>query len=391
MPRKTTKKSTRVDHPPVPTTADGVPLPAPPHRTIVLVLVALLAGVGLTQYLDSHSAAKTIIGYLRAKRTVIVAPAEARISEIHQKSGTVVRPGQIVAMLADGQLENRIAAQRRDVQRRQSELDQARAQATVELSLNVHELEAQEFQVRSLVAAHLEKQYYNEFQQAAWEDIIQQSDGVASNAQTDEILGLGTLQRLLTSDEARVRAVLRQEAARNAAEVNRTQVRLCRKRIARLEQIQAELPAQINRAAGVDVAQQRLNDTREVLEDLEKVRTRLTLKATAYGTVGLYLKQTGDLVQTGDPIVELYDRECQYIDLPVPSQMITRFPLGTLVKLRFAGSQKCRGRISRVPPHTDQNAETVDGEDPMVRLTVEPVGRLWPAVPVGSSVEVTIE
>ena len=64
MPRKTTKKSTRVDHPPVPTTADGVPLPAPPHRTIVLVLVALLVGVGLTQYLDSHSDAKTIIGLL---------------------------------------------------------------------------------------------------------------------------------------------------------------------------------------------------------------------------------------------------------------------------------------------------------------------------------------
>ena len=391
MPRKTTKKSTRVDHPPVATSTDGLPLPAPPHRTIVLVLGALFAGVGLTHYLDGHSAAKTLVGYLRAEQTVIVSPADAKISEISQEPGTVVHPGQVVALLANGQLETRIAAQRRDVQRRQSELEQTRAQAAVELSLKTHELEAQEFQVRSLVAAHLEKQYYNEFQQAAWEDIIEQSDGVASNASTDEIFRLGTLQRLLTSDEARVRAVLRQEAARDAAEVNRTQVQLCRKRIVRLEQIQAELPTRIRQAAGVDVAQQQLDDTRAGLTDLEQVRERLTLKATAYGTVGLYLKQPGDLVSTGDPIVELYDRERQHIDLPVPSRLITRFPLGTLVKLQFAGSQKCRGRISRVPPHTDQSRETADGEDPLVRLTVEPVGRLWPSVPVGSSVEVTTE
>ncbi|GIT31919.1 MAG: hypothetical protein Ct9H300mP1_39650 [Planctomycetaceae bacterium] len=58
----------------------------------------------------------------------------------------------------------------------------------------------------------------------------------------------------------------------------------------------------------------------------------------------------------GEEIVELYDRERQHIDLPVPSRVIDRYPVGTLVRLRFSGSVRCRGRVSIVPPHTEQES-----------------------------------
>ena len=142
---------------------------------------------------------------------------------------------------------------------------------------------------------------------------------------------------------------------------------------------------------GVDVAEEQLRSARATLAELERIRARLTLKANAYGTVGLYLKPPGDTVSVGDEIVERYDRERQHIVLPVPSRLITRYPIGTLVTLRFSGPVKCRGRVAKVPPHTEQNIMTPPGEDPLVRLVIEPVGRLWPVVPIGSSVEAEVE
>ena len=75
----------------------------------------------------------------------------------------------------------------------------------------------------------------------------------------------------------------------------------------------------------------------------------------------------------------------------MPSRLIDRYPVGTLVRLRFSGSIRCRGRVSEVPPHTEQNVETPVGGDPLVRVTIEAIGRLWPDVPIGSSVEVEVE
>ena len=78
----------------------------------------------------------------------------------------------------------------------------------------------------------------------------------------------------------------------------------------------------------------------------------------SHGTVGLHLKQAGDRVAVGEAIVELYDRERQHLDLPVPSRLINRYPVGTMVRLRFAGSIRCKGRVSVVPPHTEQQVDT---------------------------------
>lgn len=383
--------SSRIDHPPIATTGEGLPLPAPPHRALLLLLLALSAGLGLTQWLNHQTVSRIQVGYLRAERNVIVSPAEGIVQEVRQQPGTIVEPGTVVVLLADARLERQIAARRRTLTTLQAAQAQARAKANVELALRLRDLEREEFEVRTLSATHLEKQFFNEFVRTASEDLIQRSDGVASNGSDDQTYRLGALSQLLTGDKARIQAIMRQQAARNAATINASQVQLCRKQITRIEQLRKILPNQVRQATGVDVAEEQLRDARETLAELERIRERLTLRANAYGTVGLYLKQTGDTVSVGDEIVELYDRERQHIDLPVPSRLINRYPIGTLVTLRFSGPIKCRGRVANVPPHTEQNVATLPGNDPLVRVLVEPIGRLWPEVPIGSSVEVEVE
>ncbi len=387
-----TPVASRIDHPPVATTIDGLPLPAPPHRTLLLLMLTLMAGLAVTNWLDHRSASRTLVGYLRAKRNVIIAPVDAVVREVRQQPGAVVTPGTVMVLLFNDELERQVADRRSILPTLEAALAQSQAQAEVELSLKLRDLDQEEFKVRTLAANHLERQYYNEFLQTAWEEMLDlRSDGLASIGGQDQIYRLGTLPQLLTSDEARTKTVMRQQAARNAALISATQAKLCRERTARIVALRSSLREKIRKANGVDVATHQLAHARTTLEALEESRQRLTLTAGAHGTVGLHLKQPGDRVVNGEEIVELYDRERQHVDLPVPSRMIDRYPVGTLVRLRFASSIRCRGRVSIVPPHTEQDVKTPAGDDPLVRITIEPLGRLWPDVPIGSSVEVEVE
>ena len=381
----------RIEHPPEATTIDGLPLPAPPHRTLLLLMLTLMAGLAATNWLDHRSASRTLVGYLRASRNVITAPVDAVVREVREQPGAVVTPGTVMVLLFNDELERQVADRRSVLPTLEASLSQSQAQADVELSLKLRDLDREEFEVRTLAANHLAKQYYNELLQTAWEEMLEMSDGLASNGGQDLIYRLGALPRLMTSDDVRMKTVMRRQAARNAASVSAAQAKLCRERTAKIVALRSSLPEKIRRANGVDVATHQLAHARATLEALEERRKRLTLTAGAHGTVGLHLKQPGDRVVNGEEIVELYDRERQHIALPVPSRVIDRYPVGTLVRLRFSGSIRCRGRVSIVPPHTEQDVETPTGDDPLVRVTIEPIGRLWPDVPIGSSVEVEVE
>ena len=391
MPSSSTPAPPRIDHPAVATTTDGLPLPAPPHRTLLLLVLTLLIGLAVTNWLDARSVSRTLVGYLRAERNSVVAPVDAVISELRHQPGDVVTPGTVLALLVDDELERQVDDRRAILPTLEATLAQSRAQADVELALKLRDLEREEFEVRTLAANHLEKQYYNEFMQTAWEEMLDRSDGLASLGGNDQIYRLGALPQMLTSDTVRMKALLRQQAARNAASISAAQTKLCRGRLVRIDALRSSLPEKFRTANGVDVATQQLAHARTTLDSLEQRRRRLVLTAGTHGTVGQQLKQPGERVAAGEAVVELYDREQQHIDLPVPSQLINRYSVGTLVRLRFAGSIRCRGRVSLVPPHTEQHVETPAGQDPLVRVTVEPIGRLWPEVPIGSSVEVEVE
>lgn len=391
MSKSSAPTASRIDHPPVATTTDGLPLPAPPHRTLLLLVVTLLSGLALTNWLDDRSASRTLVGYLRAEQNPILAPVDAVVHELRHQPGDVVTPGTVLVLLVDDELESQVSDRRAVLPTLEASLGQAQAQADVELALKLRDLKREEFEVRTLTANHLEKQFYNEFMQTAWEEMLDRSDGLASIGGNDQIYRLGALPQMLTSDTVRMKALLRQQAARNAASISASQAKLCRERLGQIDALRDSLPTKFRVANGVDVATQQLAHARKTLESLQQRRGRLTLTAGAHGTVGLYLKQPGDRVTGGEAVVELYDREQQHIDLPVPSRQIDRYLVGTLVRLRFAGSIRCRGRVSVVPPHTEQDVETPAGQDPLVRVTVEPIGRLWPDVPIGSSVEVEVE
>ncbi|GIT31920.1 MAG: hypothetical protein Ct9H300mP1_39660 [Planctomycetaceae bacterium] len=82
-----------------------------------------------------------------------------------------------MVLLFNDELERQVADRRSILPTLEASLSQSQAQADVELSLKLRDLDREEFEVRTLAANHLEKQYYNEFLQTAWEEMLELNDG----------------------------------------------------------------------------------------------------------------------------------------------------------------------------------------------------------------------
>jgi len=194
--------------------------------------------------------------------------------------------------------------------------------------------------------------------------------------------------------EDQFRRLLRQESFRSAADVYSTQIRLCDQRLDQLRQLKAGLPQRIRRAKGVDVIETRLTAARQMLKQLESRQPLISLRASGYGTVGVYRKQRGEKVAAGGTIVELLNERQRYLIVQVPSREMTHFAPGTVVSLRFAGGEQRGGIVLSVPPQTLERNSRQDTSDRSgdvpIPVRVDPSGRLWPSVPIGSIVTVTL-
>ena len=141
--------------------------------------------------------------------------------------------------------------------------------------------------------------------------------------------------------------MLRQESARNSAEVFSARVKLCEEQMAELKAIQKKLPNQIRLAMGVEVMMNRLVRVKSELKHIESQRDALMLKAGGYGKIGIFEKEIGDPVKKGAPIVELFDKEHPFLIVEVPSRKISLFNKGTEVKIGFSGNKKGTGIVQK--------------------------------------------
>ncbi len=365
---------------------------APAHRVLFCAVLALGAGLGLAVSLEKSGAAP-INGYLQAERATVVSTQTGRIREFRVKVGDVLRANQPVAVLADDDLEAELATAKREVAALTALLEQRQAKAQVELDWRLKELESDDFETRLKSATYLKEQFSQQIAGVAWKDFVDGFDALSSNAIDEDLYKSLIYQSRITADEARIRAVLQQEAANNATEVFAAQVEMCNQRLKKLEALKQQLPERIRRAVGVDVAESQLAHATAAIERLEQRKQNLTLLAPAYGTVGELRRKPGDRISADEPIVELFDADQQFLVADVPTQLVESFPIDTEVYLRFPGDQYRTGRVSRVrplaTPAATSTGDRVCGET-VVKLRIEHSGKLWPQAPIGSAVQVSL-
>ena len=163
---------------------------------------------------------------------------------------------------------------------------------------------------------------------------------------------------------------------------------LAEKRISRLEQLKRSLRDSIERASGVQTAQAAYDRAQAELDRLSGESNQLPLCTEGYGIVSKCLCQDGQRVAKGDNIFELIDSRTQYVSSLIPSRQIDSIKSGMKVSLYFPGEQRRRGRINSLPVRTTER--DYRGES-MVEIRVEPMGALWPTVPIGSEVRVAFD
>jgi hypothetical protein len=206
-------------------------------------------------------------------------------------------------------------------------------------------------------------------------------------SQPERLFNTIPAEPIVTPDEMRFSSVLRQELARNLAEVNKAQSELCDHHIAELEKLRKDLPEMIRKAAGVDVAEAKLAQATEQLESLNQQKSAMSVTSPGHGIVGAYSKQVADPVGVGEALVTIHDRERPFVEVDVPSREVIKLQIGETLRLDFAGEDRT-GRVEFICPQAhNRNGDA----DSWITVRVRPAGKLWPEVAIGSAVAVRMK
>lgn len=363
---------------------DGLPVPIPAWRSLLVIALALFAGIGSVALIRARGP-QPLPGTVRAVGTLLSAQRAGDVLRWTAAEGSAVDAGTPLLVLSDDERAARIAKLEADIERLAAEVRQLEAQAQVELAWRIKEVETELLDTKLRSATLLQEKLLREVEDLAWHDFVRAPHDVelasVSLPRSGSRSPLGPWD-----EEERLKSMLRTHAVRTALETFSAQVELCEQRIRDLEKVRNELPDVVRRAHGIEVAAERLRHAeseRATLDDEDETRT---VTAPAYGVVGRRQVRVGEHVAAGAVLVELFDDARRRVDVDLPTDRVESFPLGTRVAVVFPGEVRRQGRITRLPPQAQSGP--VDGAPAVVRAEIEPVGEAWPVVPLGTAVTV---
>ncbi|MEZ6047294.1 MAG: HlyD family efflux transporter periplasmic adaptor subunit [Planctomycetaceae bacterium] len=370
-------------------TTTGLPSrPAPIGRT--LIMATLVFGVVLTGVIVlKNRDAASYTGYLQAKSMLIKAPFSARLESTFVPEGELVVPETPLFSLMDDQLERRKETKLRQIAILRTKLEQAQAQAKIDLAELMKNAENELLETKLKSANLLKEKFAHEIEDIAWSEYSNDEIEVASLQRTP---GSADLPLGPTSpNDRKIEILLRRAAAQNANEVITSQVELCQRRMQELEEYKQNLPNNVQVAAGVESIQASLTEAEQEYQLLVDQLQEQVVTAPGYGQVGLYEIQPGQTVEEGDLVVRMFDQEELYVTVDIPSHDVHRYEVSDKLKLKFPNGKKSRGKIAKIAPHvtSPEVSESRPAGPTLVRLWIEPADALWPTTPIGSQIEIS--
>lgn len=395
-------------------TGSAYDLPASAFRTISLLVCALLVGV-FTIYMLGRHRNQPLTGVLSADITSIRVPAPSRLTAVHVKAGQEVFSGQPLLTLEKLEHLSMLEEQERNVRKLTQELKRAEAQARIEAEWRTSELERELTDVRVQIAQHSTPRLY---QQVLTAEALNGRRGtkflpisthatlasMPAKARAGGLMffsGSGQtsptpIAPALQSVPVRTAMALREGVVSDspaldmvptpveAAPVDEQSLKLHSEET-RLLSLREALPSTVNEALGVTSLKEQLDEATSHLETMKSVSREIHVNAPVYGVVGQVRYRQGDDLPNGEIMVRILHTDRRYIMVHLPTRRVTEMQAGQEVELMFPGNQEFRGQIVEVPMLADTTGST---GDTLAAVRIEPVGRLWPMIPVGSQVDV---
>jgi HlyD family secretion protein len=359
-------------------------------RILILCVASLAAGIAATQWLE-HRKMAPFVAVLQSKAATIVSQRPARIQSIKVSIGQRIVPGDALMELSDDLLAAQITEKQRSLAEMEVELDRVKATADVELEWRQRDLNGEIFQTQLKLSAISQERVARQVEQLAWHDRIKAMQNRAGSPVAEVVLPVRSIvSESPLLDDQKLQAMVKEDAAALAAETLANQLVLCEEQLVKLHKLEKDLPAKVRVSSGVELGEARVTRIREELAALKQQQETLTVSSISHGIVGTIHPQSGDLVRAGDPLVEVLDDDRRHLIAYIPSSFATRLHVGTKVELIFPGKQIRTGLVSAIPPHAIPAERGALTSDSQVEVTIEPSGKLWPKLPVGSRVQVKV-
>ena len=357
-------------------------------RGIMILTIAFVCGIMVT-FGISKARKVEFVGFMHSQQTSVHVLESGIVSQIPVQTNAMVEKDDVIAVLVNPQLQDDIDAVTQEIKALKAERDQVIANQKRRLSGELHHLDRQVNEVELKQASLLKDKFTQELQVEAWKGFAQEIDQWLPETSPDKVFREDIATRIVPTEEARIRAITKQQVALNNVEASAAQMKICERDLETIAKRREELLSEDNDAqlAGIEV---RLEQANDLLKRLEEKKSLLTLKASDYGTVGVLRVQVGEPVASMQKVVDIMKVDQPFLTVRIPTTQAVELKTDNIVYLKFPGNQKRIGRVDSVPPQADPVA---DGED-MTYLTVRinPAGKLWPEdLPMGSAVTVSLK
>jgi len=400
------------------------PLPPaePPHRpaglfrTSLFVASAVLFGCAVVYWMNTGSGLP-MKGVVTADITSLRVPVDSRLLEVKVEAGQEVYSGDELLTLEKTAHLRTIELQEQRVSDLTQQLQQAEARADLELTWRQEDIDAritdEENKVRVIQKVNREAGAGTEQQQVENGGIrvtlvgdSQVLDGEkeedAKNETNDEMKSPNSMFFISGESKESTKGVVSPDITKRplplkSAELPKAsgsqgqapskislELQRIQKRLSELESMRNSLPAQVRIATGVETLRLKLKEESEKLDEMKSVRRDSAVLCPSYGRVGQVHYKAGDTMSAGEVMLKILHSDRRYVILNVPAHRINEVEPGNTVGLIFPGWDQFRGKVSNLPMLAES-----DGSQVTVR--VDPSGRVWPAIPIGSQIEVVTD
>ena len=389
-------------------------------RSLTVIVCALMAG-WLVVWMIGQGKNRPLTGVLAADITSIRVPVASRLSTVHVRAGDEVFSGQPLMTVENTEQQPQIEDCQRQLHEAERELKRLEAQAAIDAEWRRRDLDADIAGVREHLAfletpvprarmgtrsalrtrgvpatqVSLQSSVPGRSPEAGPSQILFFNGDKSTAAKSDTATATPTLPLTNSDSEIPVRLIaaplddLSQAATAPPAPVQPANLvedpESLRAELTRLEEVRSGLQTRIEDALGVSAIRERCSELAEKLQTLQATSTEITLASPVYGIVGQVRGRTGDHLQSADVVLRILHTDRRSVVVQLPTTRVHEMSVGQEVELRFPGNQIYRGQVVEVPLMADASAES---RETTTVVRVEPVGKIWPSVPIGCQVDV---
>jgi len=399
--------------------------PASGSRTVSVLAGALLLGCLLVSWMNREPHLP-MSGVLAAEVTSLRVPADARLLNTHVSTGDEVFTGETLLTLEKLELHELIAEQEHHVDLLGRELQKARAQATLELRWRSRELDHRLSETRARVSLlermrepakvlAQEQKLTTQIQTVSLPRVVEHITPaeslrdelnpplifISARPQTNKPPKSASLPvTTMTVIQGRPKLPSKPEKKKEEEPLPETEkiepaqllqlemeLEKVSTRLELLEKLRNELPSQVRLVAGLEALQTQYDNATGRLKHMQNLSRESAVISPGYGTIGQMNYHEGDRMARGQIMLKILHTNRRFVIMQVPADTMPQIELGTHLEVTFEGHDACHGKVANVPMVADK---AVARGQTTTTVRLEPVGRGWPEVPIGSRVSVAL-